>query len=305
MEPKNILAALMVVMVWGLNFVAMKTAFVEVPPFLFLFLRLALTAFPLILFLPKPNVPLSSMLWIGLFQWTFHFSLLFTGMYIGLSGGITALIMQCHVIFTIIMTVIYFKVKPTALQMLGLAVSFSGLVLLTTHGDCSANWLGILLVIAGAFAVAVSNILYKTLPKDVNMPSMIVWSSAFAVPQAAVLSLSLEGWDAITASLTSITMPTIIAILYTVFISTMVGIVTWAKLMQSPESVKALPFTLLVPVVALTAGHYMMAEQVGWLDIIASAIIISGLLINQISSIRKAKVVVLESEEQEPMKKAA
>jgi len=213
--------------------------------------------------------------------------------------------MQCHVIFTIIMTVIYFKVKPTALQMLGLAVSFSGLVLLTTHGDCSANWLGILLVIAGAFAVAVSNILYKTLPKNVNMPSMIVWSSAFAVPQAAVLSLSLEGWDAITASLTSITMPTIIAILYTVFISTMVGIVTWAKLMQSPESVKALPFTLLVPVVALTAGHYMMAEQVGWLDIIASAIIISGLLINQISSIRKAKVVVLESEEQEPMKKAA
>ena len=88
-------------------------------------------------------------------------------------------------------------------------------------------------------------------------------------------------------------------------LSTMVGIVTWGKLMQSSDSIKALPFTLLVPVVALSSGHYILGETVSWVDILASVIIISGLLVNQISSIRKAKVIKLDAVEEQPLKKAA
>jgi O-acetylserine/cysteine efflux transporter len=305
MTTKHMLAAIMVAIVWGLNFVAMKMAFVEIPPFLFLVLRLVVTVVPLIFFFPKPKVSMSLLLWMSLVQWILHFGFLFSGMYLGLSGGITALIMQCQIIFTLIMTFIYFGNKPSLLQMFGLAVSFSGLILLTTHGDCSANIPGILLIVCAALAVSVSNILFRAVPKDTNMSAMTVWSSAFAVPQALVVAYVMEGGEVAYVSLINISMPSVMAILYTVFVSTMIGIVTWSKLMSQADPVKILPFSLLVPVVALSAGYVILDEPVTLFDVIACAIIISGLLVNQLAALSRAKVVKLELEEEVSLKKAA
>jgi len=305
MTARHTLSALLVALVWGFNFVAMKTAFIEIPPFLFLFIRLAVTVFPLILFLPRPKISFYLLFWISIFQWTLHFALLFSGMYLGLSGGITSLLIQSQVLFTILLTCVYFKSKPTTIQVIGLTVSFSGLILLTTQGDCSANWMGILLILGAAVAVSISNILYREAPKDVNMPSLIVWSSALAIPQALILTFLLEGWEVIQDSLMIISLDSIIAIIYTVFVSTMIGIVTWCKLMQRSDPIKIVPFMLLVPIIAMSSGYLMMDEMIGWFDLGASAIIISGLLINQLSSLKRAKVVKLETVEDVPLKKAA
>lgn len=302
MTIKHTFAALVVVLVWGLNFVAMKTAFVEIPPFLFLVLRLLVTVFPLILFMPKPKVSFYLMFWISMFQWTLHFALLFSGMYLGLSAGITALLLQCQVIFTILLTSIYFKNKPSSWQVCGVTISFCGLILLTTQGDCSSNWLGILLICGAAVAVSVTNLLFRATPKDVNMASLIVWSSALALPQTAILAFAMEGGEAITASIMGISWISVVAIAYTVFLSTMVGIVTWGKLMQNADPLKVVPFSLLVPIVAMVSGWLILEEELAWLDIIASVIIISGLLVNQFSSLRQAKVVKME---EVPFKKAA
>lgn len=305
MSTRHILSALLVVLIWGLNFVAVKTAFLEIPPFLLLFLRLAATAFPLILFLPRPKISFYLLFWMSAFQWTLQFALMLTAMDMGLSAGLTSLIIQSQVIFTILLSCVYFKSKPSGLQITGIAVSFSGLILLTTQGDMSANWLGILMVCGAALTVAVTNILYREMPKDVSMPSVIVWSSALAVPQAAILALIFEGWDVIQTSLEGISWIGVSSVSYSVYLSTMIGIVTWGRLMQTSDPIKVVPFSLLVPVVAMSSGWLFLGEVITWADIIASIIIISGLLVNQISSLQRAKVVKLEVKEEAPLKKAA
>lgn len=305
MTNRDIISALIVVLVWGLNFIAMKVALVDVPPFLFLVLRILFTVLPLILFLPRPNISLNWMLKISFFQWILNFAFLFTGMYMGLSAGVSALIIQSQVIFTIVLSCIYYKSKPSLLQIVGLTVSFSGLILLTTHGDCSANIMGILLLCGSALSLSISNILYKSLPKDVHMPSLIVWSSLVALPQAMILLFITEGWADSFVALASISWSSVASIAYTVFISTMIGVVTWGRLMQSSDPIRIVPFTLLIPVVAMTSGYLMLGEEITWFDVTASVIIISGLLVNQLSSLKRAKVVKLETTHKKPLKKAA
>lgn len=305
MSKHHVLSALMVAVVWGFNFIAMKTIFVEVPPFLFLVLRLALTAFPLILFYPRPELPFSLLLWISVFQWTLHFALLFSGMYLGLSGGVTSLIIQSQVIFTILLTCMYYKSRPSLFQVAGLSLSFAGLVFLTTQGNCSSNVLGILLVLCASLAVSISNILYRSVPEGVNIPSLIIWSSALALPQALVLSLVLEGSDVMRSSIVNLGWQSGLALIYTVFISTMIGTVAWCRLMQTADTIKIVPFMLLVPVLALTSGWLFMEEIITWLEIAASVIIICGLLVNQLASARSAQVVTLQNNEEVSLKKAA
>jgi O-acetylserine/cysteine efflux transporter len=305
MITKHILGALVVAFVWGLNFVAMKTAFVEIPPFLFLVLRLVVTVFPLILFVPRPKVAFSLLFWISVCQWILHFSFLFSGMYTGLSAGITALLLQSQVIFTILLTCYFYKSRPSAWQIIGLTVSFSGLILLTTHGNCSANWIGVLLICGAAITVSVTNLLFKAVPKDVSMAPIIIWSSALAIPQAIIMAFFFEGWDLMQASLMGITWNSIFALAYTVYISTMVGVVTWARLMQQADPLKVVPFTLLAPVIAMSSGYLLLSENLTWIDVIASIVIISGLLVNQLSALKRAKIVKLKTEVNTPLKKAA
>lgn len=57
MSPKDLLLALLVIVVWGLNFVVIKVGLHGMPPMLMGALRFMLAAFPAILFVRRPQVP--------------------------------------------------------------------------------------------------------------------------------------------------------------------------------------------------------------------------------------------------------
>lgn len=52
MTRRDSLLAVLVAVLWGCNFVAIHAGLQDVPPFLFLAIRFALVAFPLVLFVP-------------------------------------------------------------------------------------------------------------------------------------------------------------------------------------------------------------------------------------------------------------
>src|SRR5690606_20859299 len=56
MPLKDILAALVVIVVWGANFVAIKIGVDEIPPMLLGALRFLFVAFPAVFFVPRPAV---------------------------------------------------------------------------------------------------------------------------------------------------------------------------------------------------------------------------------------------------------
>lgn len=66
MSRKDGVLALLVVVVWGLNFVVIKVGLHNMPPLMLAGLRFMLVAFPAIFFVTRPKVPLNLLLGYGL-----------------------------------------------------------------------------------------------------------------------------------------------------------------------------------------------------------------------------------------------
>ncbi|RYF66953.1 MAG: O-acetylserine/cysteine exporter, partial [Comamonadaceae bacterium] len=58
LSPRDLCLALLVIVVWGLNFAVIKVGVADIPPMLLGALRYLLAAFPALLFVKPPKVPL-------------------------------------------------------------------------------------------------------------------------------------------------------------------------------------------------------------------------------------------------------
>jgi O-acetylserine/cysteine efflux transporter len=82
------------------------------------------------------------------------FSLLFSGMYVGVSSGIASLSLQTQVFFTAILAVIFLKEKMSLSKIVGATVAFSGIVFVGFHTGGDVNLLGLVLVEGAALSWA-------------------------------------------------------------------------------------------------------------------------------------------------------
>ena len=82
------------VVIWGLNFVVMKTGLKGLSPMMLGALRFALAAFPLILFVRPPALPWRWIAAYGLAQGLGQFGLLFVALQAGMPAGMASLVIQ-------------------------------------------------------------------------------------------------------------------------------------------------------------------------------------------------------------------
>ncbi|OCX95336.1 MAG: hypothetical protein BCV62_14250 [Pseudomonas sp. K35] len=88
MSPRDLLLALVVIVVWGMNFVVIMVGLHDVPPMLLGALRFMLAAVPAVFFIKRPQVPLRWMLAYGLTISLGQFAFLFTAMKHGMPAGL-------------------------------------------------------------------------------------------------------------------------------------------------------------------------------------------------------------------------
>ncbi len=87
MTRKDGLLALLVVVVWGLNFVVIKLGLHNMPPLMLAGLRFMLVAFPALLFVARPAIPLRLLLGYGLTISFGQFAFLFCAIGLGMPAG--------------------------------------------------------------------------------------------------------------------------------------------------------------------------------------------------------------------------
>ncbi len=280
MSFKHLLCALLVAITWGSNFVALKTAFTEIPPFLFLTLRFLLCSVPLLLFVPRPKISFKLLLSISLFQWIAHFSLLFLALYLGIPGGIASLILQSQIIFTMLFSAMWLQSRLHPLQIIGIAVSLVGISMIGLQMEGQSNLISFILLIGSAISISVANIMFKK-ASNVNMLSLVVWSSLIPPIPMFLMSLYFEGWPNIVCCLQNLSFSVIAAVLYTSWMATLVGLSLWAYLMSKNDPSHVVPFSLLIPVIALATTSWFLGETLSTTILFAGIIIFSGLIINQ------------------------
>lgn len=278
MPFRDIALALGVVLIWGLNFVAIKWGVDEVSPFLLTALRYIGCALPAVFFIRRPNVAWQMLVAYGLTVGVLQFSFLFTAMRLGMPAGLASLVMQMQVFFTMGLAVLLLGDRPTPLQYGGAAIALIGLGTIGAEHLGGAILVPLLLTLVAAFFWAISNIVTKRAGK-IDMLAFVVWGSLVPPLPMLALSLGFEGPQAF-ADLLSISPQAIFSVLFIAYGSTLIGYGAWAVLLgRHPASVIA-PFSLLVPVVGFIAAFVFLGEQVTALEVVGSLLIFAGLLLN-------------------------
>lgn len=279
MSPKDLLLALVVIIVWGLNFVVIKIGLHDMPPMLLGALRFMLAAFPAILFIKRPQIPLRWLLLYGLTISLGQFAFLFYAMSVGMPAGLASLVLQSQAFFTLLFAALFLGERLRMANLFGLLVAAAGLLLIGLQGDRLMTMAGFFLTIGAASMWALGNIVTRKLGK-VNLVGLVVWGSL--VPPLPFLALSwfLEGPEVIEAALRGINLDSILVLIYLAFGATILGYGLWSRLLSRYPASQVAPFSLLVPVVGLTSSALLLDEHLGPLQVLGALLVMLGLLIN-------------------------
>lgn len=271
------LLALVVVLVWGTNFIAIYVGLKELPPFLFAAIRFGLSALPLVFFLPRPKTPFKNLLGFGIFNFVLQFGLLFTGIHLGLSPGLSSLVLQVQIFFSMGLAFILFKDKPGFLKIAGSLISFIGIGIVAINVDGDATLVGFILTILAALSWALGNIFTKKVNAESPL-ALVVWGNLIALPFMIAISFYMEGSVVLSSSLQNISWPTVGAVAFVVYMSTHLGYGLWGLLLKTYPTSAVVPFTLLIPVIGFLSSAALLGEDLTSWKIWASLFILSGLV---------------------------
>ncbi len=276
---RHFFLALLVVAVWGSNFVVIKFALADLPPLLFAALRFALAFAPAAFFLRRPRIDWRNMALYGVFIGVGQFGVLYLAINGHISPGLASLVVQTQVFFTIGMAMKASGETVKPFQWFALLIAASGIVVIVMHTDGSTTITGLLMVLFAAMSWAAGNITAKR-ATGVNMLAYVVWSSVFAVPPLLILSLMFEGVDAIRLGLSTASLMTWAAVAWQSFGNTLFGYAAWGALLARYPAATITPMALLVPVFGMSASNWWLAEPLPMWKLIAAALVILGLAVN-------------------------
>jgi O-acetylserine/cysteine efflux transporter len=281
-RPRDLALALLVILVWGVNFAVIKVGVAEVPPFLLGALRFTLAAFPALLFFRPPKVPLRLYLAYGLAISVGQFAFLFTAIHVGMPSGLASLVLQSQAFFTMFFAAVWLKEHWRANQLAGLVLAAAGLALIGSAHGVSMPLVGFVLTIAAAAMWASGNIVTRAVGRyaPMNQLAFVVWASA--VPPLPFLALSylFEGPAAMSTALHSLSLQSFAAVMYLAWVATLLGYGIWTYLMSRYPANRVAPFTMLVPLVGLTTGWLVFGESLQPIHFAGGALLMMGLLVN-------------------------
>ena len=281
MPTQHRLLALVVAVLWGLNFLAIDAALAQFPPLFLVAVRFALIAVPTLLFVRPPQVPWRWVLGYGLGFGVAQFAFLFLAMTLGMPPGLASLVLQASAPFTVLLGVLLTREHLGARAGLGVAVAVVGLGVVGLHRAENASLLPFLLTLLGALGWAFGNLCARQARSSEPL-RLVLWMSVVPPLPALVLSLLVEGPDRISASLhglgTTTGVHALLGLAYTVVLGTLVGSAIWSWLMAQHPAGSVAPFSMLVPVVGMSAAALVLGERAALAEVSGAVLVVGGVL---------------------------
>jgi O-acetylserine/cysteine efflux transporter len=275
---------LAIVALWGFAFVPIKWALVEVPPFMLAALRFLLAAVPMCLFVRRPAVALSTLVGYGFAIGVCQFGLLFLGMKLGMPAGLSSLVIQVQVFFTIGLAVLLMGDRLQRHHLAGAAIAAAGVVRLAGHKlaqGATGTLAGFALVLAAALAWGVGNLVAKR-AAGADMFSLVVWSSLVPPLPLAALSYLFEGGGAPFVAAATMSGAAWGCVLFLAWGATLFGFASWNVLLHRYPTALISPFALLIPVSGLASGAFFLGETLAARQAAGVALVVAGLAINML-----------------------
>ncbi|MGW8529906.1 EamA family transporter [Nocardiopsis sp. NPDC055824] len=275
MRPLHTFLAVLVALVWGVNFVVIEVGLDHFPPLLFSALRFLAAALPAVFFVRRPRVALGWVVLVGLVLGVAKFGLVFLGMDLGMPAGLASLVLQVQAVFTAVIAAVLLGERPGPVRCAGMAVALGGIGVAAYDQGATGPVAGFVLVVAAAAFWGLSNVLTrKAAPPDAL--SWMVWVSLVPPLPMFALSLLVEGPEAGLAALRGLDPAGVGVIVYVAWISTLFAFGVWGFLLRHYDASTVAPFSLLVPVFGMSSAALLLGERVTPLSLVAAVLLVGG-----------------------------
>ena len=285
LAPRDLALTLAIVALWGFSFVPIKLGLRELPPFALAAFRFLFAAVPLVFFIKPPQMPWRYVVAYGFVIGVCQFGLLFLGMELGMPAGLSSLVIQVQIFFTISLAIAFLGDRLHRQNLIGAAIATVGVVLLAAYkliGGATATLVGFVLVLIAALAWAVGNVIAKRAAgaHDDDMFALVVWSSLIPPLPLAALSYAFEGGPAVWHAVATASAFTWGCVLFLAWGATLFGFASWAGLLHRYPTALISPFALLIPVSGLASGALFLGESLAPLQMLGVVLVFAGLAEN-------------------------
>ncbi len=260
--------ALLVMAVWGFNFVVAKWALADFPPVFVTCVRFALVALLIVPFARVPRGHMGGILVLSILLGGIHFPMMFTGL-TQVDASTASIAIQLQVPFSALLAALVFGDRLGWRRAAGMAAAFAGVVVLAGDPKLGGGFLHLALVVGASFVFAVANIHVKRMGK-VDVLALNGWMGLFAAPQLLLISLATESgqWE----SLANATWLGWVSVAYMAVLVTIVAYGMWYPLVARYDVNQTMPWTLTVPVFGVISAVLVLGEA------LTLALVAGGLL---------------------------
>ncbi len=297
MPIKDSLLAIMVAVIWGMNFTVIDEGLGGMPPLLFVTIRFVVVLLPAVFLIPRPAVPARVLVTVGLFLSVGQFGLLYSALALDMPPGLASLVLQAQVLFTVLLAALHLHERPTGRQIAGTAVGVIGLALVATGRSAQTPVLGLLLTLAAALSWATGNIASRQ-AKVASGLSMTVWSALVVPVPLLALSFLIDGPHEIGHALAHLSLANVLSTAYTAYLASLVGYGIWNTLLARHPAAVVVPFTLLVPAVGLLTAWIVQGEQPGVFEAAGGLVLLAGVAVTSITLRARPRTGPVRTEEQ-------
>ena len=206
-----------------------------------------------------------------------------------LSSGAAALINSTIPIWVAIFMLLFLGKKPTRLSIAGIATGFIGLIILVlpTLGAEESSWIGIVLLIISSISWAMGS-LFSSPVRAVGAERTILLPTGMFMVLGGLILLALwvvtgTGEISTLNKLFSTANNILVSFLFLTLVCTAVGYAIFYWLLGSTTPSLANTFAYIVPVIAVFLGWAILGESINSQTIIATVVISAGVAMMIIS----------------------
>ena len=275
---------LLLALIWGGSFLAIRTALDEIGPLTSVFFRVSLAALALWVWIWARGLalPRGAALWraglvMGLLNNVLPFSLMAWGQ-LHIPTGLTSILNAMTAVWgALIAALVFADERLTPRKIAGVSLGFAGVILAIgpdVLDGISVADLGQIAVVAGTLSYALASVWGRRhlsgVSPEVAAALMLTGASAVMAP----LMLATEGVPQL-----AMAPRTIVSVLYYALIATAFAYLLYYRILKMAGASNLMLVTLLIPPVAITLGAWVRDERLEPTAFLGFALLALGLLV--------------------------
>ncbi|MGB9663067.1 MAG: DMT family transporter [Moorellaceae bacterium] len=291
MRVKHLLALILLALIWGLNFPAMKMGSHYLPPLLFAagrFFLGALFLFPLAVIrqgrIWHTKRDFGPLLVYGILQTVFMGG----GLHLGISlikSSITSIVLYTYPFFFTFFAYLLLREPLTGKQIAGLIIGFAGLIVVVHPWNIAigeVNYTGILILLLASIGWGLASVYLKAVLKTYDQLIVTTYQMFYGSLILFIVGAVTEPWRQV-----SWTLPCLGIMLYTALIASALGFYILLTVQVRYPASQTSVFLFLVPVFGVLFSSLFLKEELTINVILGLILVAAGIIVVSLGSLQQ------------------